>query len=141
MKSPEAASLFDEDDRDSGSGPAGGDFKLTFHETLCLSSQFSAIWFLANALYNASLARTTVSSTNILSSTSGVFTLIASRFVLDENISIPKAFAVALCFAGIVVVTLTDAKEDSQVWLFLTPNPHPIGLTLVRRSGLATKQR
>jgi len=88
---------------------------LTFQETFVLSAKFSIIWFLANALYNASLARTTVSSTNILSSTSGVFTLIASKFVLEETISLSKSFAVALCFAGIVVVTATDAKEDT-VW-------------------------
>ena len=33
--------------------------------------------------------------------------------MLDEAISISKSFAVALCFAGIVVVTVTDAKDDN----------------------------
>jgi len=102
---------------DAGGSPRGAASSatevLTFQETFVLSAKFSIIWFLANALYNASLARTTVSSTNILSSTSGVFTLIASKFVLEETISLSKSFAVALCFAGIVVVTATDAKEDT----------------------------
>lgn len=33
--------------------------------------------------------------------------------MLDEAISISKSFAVALCFAGIVVVTVTDAKDEN----------------------------
>jgi len=100
-------SLFNEDSEDAS------EEMLTPYETLVLSAKFSVIWFVANALYNASLACTTVSSTNILSSTSGIFTLIVSRFILSDPISIQKAFAVLCCFAGVVVVTGSDSSGST----------------------------
>jgi solute carrier family 35 protein F5 len=50
------------------------DDKLTTRETVQLSLTFCIIWFLANWSTNASLAYTTVGSSTILSSMSGMQT-------------------------------------------------------------------
>ncbi|KAH8554949.1 hypothetical protein BGW37DRAFT_419993, partial [Umbelopsis sp. PMI_123] len=61
--------------------------KLSTKETIQLSLTFCIIWFSANWSTNASLAYTTVGSSTILSSMSGLFTLIGVSLVsyADKN--------------------------------------------------------
>lgn len=54
-------------------------------KTAFASAQFCPLWFFANYFFNLSLGQTTVSSTTILSSSSGVFTLCLSILILKES--------------------------------------------------------
>ncbi|WOL00596.1 hypothetical protein Cni_G09309 [Canna indica] len=48
------------------------------------------IWFVTEYLSNAALARTSVASTTVLSSTSGLFNLFASVLLLQDSLNMAK---------------------------------------------------
>lgn len=60
----------------------------------------AVIWFVAQYLFTVSLAQTSVTSNTILSSSSCMFTLLASAAVLGEKITIVKLTSVAAVMAG-----------------------------------------
>jgi len=62
---------------------------------------FCPLWFAANYCFNLSLGLTSVASNTILSTTSGIFTLVLSVFILRESPEILKFFAVILAFGGV----------------------------------------
>lgn len=70
--------------------------KLSTTETIKLSFAFCILWFCANYTTNASLAYTTVGSSTILSSTSGLFTLAIGALFHVERFSIVRVIAVCL---------------------------------------------
>lgn len=69
---------------------------LTTRETALLSLLFCGLWFAANWAMNAALGFTSVSSTTILSSMSGFFTLAAGACAGVESFSVGKLVSVAL---------------------------------------------
>ncbi|CEL60990.1 putative vacuolar membrane protein YML018C OS=Saccharomyces cerevisiae (strain ATCC 204508 / S288c) GN=YML018C PE=1 SV=1 [Rhizoctonia solani AG-1 IB] len=83
---------------------------LTVSETAKLASIFCIFWFAANWTVNASLGFTSVASTTILSSMSGFFTLLIGRVFRVEVLSLSKLGAVAISFAGSVMVSLADSS-------------------------------
>ncbi|PPR90321.1 hypothetical protein GOBAR_AA30363 [Gossypium barbadense] len=66
-------------------------------------------------LSNAALARTSVASTTVLSSTSGLFTLFIGAFLGQDSLNVAKVVAVFVSMAGVVMTTLgkTWAADDS----------------------------
>ena len=70
--------------------------KLTTMETIKLSLAFCFLWFLANYTTNASLAYTSVASSTILSSMSGLFTLGIGALFGVEKLSSSKVISVCL---------------------------------------------
>lgn len=70
--------------------------KLSTLETLKLSFTFCFLWFFANYTTNASLAYTSVASSTILSSMSGLFTLGIGTLFGVEKLSILKVISVSL---------------------------------------------
>lgn len=70
--------------------------KLSTIETVKLSFAFCFLWFFANYTTNASLAYTSVASSTILSSMSGLFTLGIGALFGVEKLSISKVIAVSL---------------------------------------------
>ncbi|RWW19776.1 hypothetical protein GW17_00016139, partial [Ensete ventricosum] len=68
-------------------------------------------------LSNAALARTSVASTTVLSSTSGLFTLFVSVLLRQDSLNMAKVVAVFVSMAGVVMTTLgkTWAADESQM--------------------------
>ncbi|PKA59176.1 hypothetical protein AXF42_Ash001269 [Apostasia shenzhenica] len=75
------------------------------------------IWFVTEYLSNAALARTSVASTTVLSSTSGLFTLFIGALLGQDSLNVAKVVAVFVSMAGVVMTTLgkTWATDESQV--------------------------
>ncbi|KAI8331449.1 hypothetical protein EDC96DRAFT_527187 [Choanephora cucurbitarum] len=82
--------------------------KLSTIETIQLSFAFCLLWFLANYTTNASLAYTSVASSTILSSMSGLFTLGIGALFRVEQLNWIKVVAVCLSFLGVIFVSHSD---------------------------------
>jgi solute carrier family 35, member F5 len=95
------------------SGSLSGDVtgKLGLRATAKLSFQFCMLWFLANYFVMACLQYTTVGSTTILTSTSGVWTLIFGTVVGVEKFTFRKFLGVIASLAGIVLISRLDISE------------------------------
>ncbi|GAA5970835.1 hypothetical protein JCM11641_004471 [Rhodosporidiobolus odoratus] len=83
---------------------------LTVPETAQLALLFCGLWFCANWAMNAALGYTSVSSTTILTSMSGFFTLAAGACAGVETFTVGKLLSVILSVAGVVIVSLSDSK-------------------------------
>lgn len=79
---------------ENNNAPSGKLDKLGTRETIRLSLEFCILWFLANYTTNSSLAYTTVGSSTILSSTSGLFTLMIGSMFRVEKLTLTKVAAV-----------------------------------------------
>ena len=76
---------------------------------------FCPLWFGANCLFNYSLSTTSVASNTILSTTSSIWTMIFSYFLLGQPIlRAHKIAAVVLCIGGSVLVALSDDDSGSS---------------------------
>ncbi|KAF7817267.1 putative vacuolar membrane protein YML018C-like isoform X1 [Senna tora] len=75
------------------------------------------IWFMTEYLSNAALARTSVASTTVLSSTSGLFTLFIGASMGQDSLNVAKVVAVFVSMAGVAMTTMgkTWAADDSQL--------------------------
>ncbi|CAI0415190.1 unnamed protein product [Linum tenue] len=75
------------------------------------------LWFVTEYLSNAALARTSVASTTVLSSTSGLFTLFVGAFLGEDSLNLSKVIAVLVSMAGVVMTTFgkTWAADESQL--------------------------
>lgn len=75
------------------------------------------IFVLLQYLSNAALARTSVASTTVLSSTSGLFTLFIGALLGQDTLNLSKVVAVFVSMAGVVMTTLgkTWAADDTQL--------------------------
>ena len=72
------------------------------------------LWFLAQLSFNMSLARTSVTSNTIISSTSSLFTYCLSMLFLSEEFSTLKLGAIFATIAGTALITLSDSEiEDA----------------------------
>ncbi|KLJ10066.1 hypothetical protein EMPG_14518 [Blastomyces silverae] len=80
--------------------------KLGFKATAKLSLEFCLVW--ANYFAAACLQFTTVGSTTILTSTSGVWTLIFGAVLGVEKFTVRKALGVFASLAGIVLISRVD---------------------------------
>ncbi|GAA5844615.1 hypothetical protein JCM5353_005162 [Sporobolomyces roseus] len=83
---------------------------LTTRETAKLAMGFCGLWFAANWAMNAALGYTSVSSTTILTSMSGFFTLAAGAAIGVESFTAGKLIAVVLSILGVAVVSLNDTR-------------------------------
>lgn len=89
------------------------DEKLGARETASLALTFSLLWFIANWSVNASLGYTSVASTTILTTTSGFFTLGVGALFRVEYFTLIKCGAVLSSFCGVVLVSLSDSRQNS----------------------------
>ncbi|KAI9107058.1 hypothetical protein K1719_022586 [Acacia pycnantha] len=90
--------------------------ELTSWEIASCGFFIAPIWFLTEYLSNAALARTSVASTTVLSSTSGLFTLFIGASMGQDSLNVVKVVSVFVSMAGVVMTTLgkTWAADDSQ---------------------------
>ncbi|KAL1931448.1 hypothetical protein VTP01DRAFT_9590 [Rhizomucor pusillus] len=99
---------------ENNNAPSGKLDKLGTRETIRLSLEFCILWFLANYTTNSSLAYTTVGSSTILSSTSGLFTLMIGSMFRVEKLTLTKVAAVLVSFLGVVLVSYSDQKDGEH---------------------------
>lgn len=92
--------------------------KLPLTDTMRLALMFCVLWMCGSFFYQEALANTSATVTNILSSTSGLFTLILSSLfqssVLDK-FSLSKLLAVSLSIGGITIVSLSDPSNHGTL--------------------------
>ncbi|KAJ0031005.1 hypothetical protein Pint_12440 [Pistacia integerrima] len=91
--------------------------ELTTKEVAKFGFYIAPIWFLTEYLSNAALARTSVASTTVLSSTSGLFTLFIGAYLGEDKLNVSKVVAVFVSMAGVAMTTLgkTWAADESQL--------------------------
>ncbi|KAK6236142.1 hypothetical protein SCA6_011479 [Theobroma cacao] len=86
------------------------------------------IWFATEYLTNAALARTSVASTTLLSSTSGLFTLLIGASLGQDSISTVKVVSVVISIAGVAMTTLGNTwaadEPKSGINKYCFPPPH-----------------
>ncbi|XP_065052080.1 solute carrier family 35 member F5-like [Rhopilema esculentum] len=92
--------------------------RVPFSDTIRLAFVFCVLWMCGSFFYQAALAHTSAAATNILSSTSGFFTLILSSIfqssVMDK-FSLSKLVAVAASIGGITLVSLSDPSNHGSI--------------------------
>ncbi|KAL1827799.1 hypothetical protein DCAR_0207000 [Daucus carota subsp. sativus] len=90
--------------------------ELSTREIATYGFYIAPIWFVTEYLSNAALARTSVASTTVLSSTSGLFTLFIGAFLGQDSLNVTKVVAVFVSMAGVAMTTLgkTWAADDAQ---------------------------
>ncbi|CAJ0949234.1 unnamed protein product, partial [Ranitomeya imitator] len=89
--------------------------KFTICQVAKISFFFCFVWFLANYSYQEALSDTRVAIVNIISSTSGLFTLIlASIFPSNsgDRFTLSKLLAVILSIGGVVLVSLSGSGSS-----------------------------
>ncbi|KXS12224.1 hypothetical protein M427DRAFT_125966 [Gonapodya prolifera JEL478] len=85
---------------------------LPLQKVAQLALFFCLFWFSANYFQNVSLGLTSVSSSTILSSVSGLFTLIIGTFVRVETFTPLKFLSVVIAFVGVVLISRDDNAQS-----------------------------
>uniref|UniRef100_A0A3B3ZIT9 Solute carrier family 35 member F5 n=1 Tax=Periophthalmus magnuspinnatus TaxID=409849 RepID=A0A3B3ZIT9_9GOBI len=91
--------------------------KLTITDVAKISFFFCFVWFLANLSYQEALSDTQVAIVNILSSTSGLFTLILAAIFpsnSSDRFTLSKLLAVALSMGGVALVSLSSMDNHDE---------------------------
>ncbi|KAE7997676.1 hypothetical protein FH972_002287 [Carpinus fangiana] len=92
------------------------DRNFTTREIAKFGFCIAPLWFFTEYLTNAALARTTVASTTLLSSTSGLFTLLIGACLGQDSINIVKVIAIVFSMAGVAMTTFgkTSTTDETQ---------------------------
>ncbi|KAF3967261.1 hypothetical protein ACB098_01G315400 [Castanea mollissima] len=102
--------------------------KLSTKEIATLSLFIGPIWFLSEYCMNAALERTSVASTTILFSTSGLFTLLISALLGEESINFVNLVSVFVSMAGVAMTIYGKTWEkESQSTTSLDRNHSILG--------------
>lgn len=101
------------------------------------------IWFLTEYLSNSALANTSVASTTVLTSTSGLFTLFFGALLRQDSVSIPKIVAVFVSMAGVAMTTAGNTWAPDELLSISETRKHSItgdicGLLSAASYGLFT---
>ncbi|KUM60598.1 hypothetical protein ACN42_g6526 [Penicillium freii] len=97
--------------RERQGAPSG---KLGLKATAKLSIQFCLLWFTANYFAMGCLQFTTVGSTTILTSTSGVWTMVFGALLRVEKFTMRKFMGVMASLIGIILISRVDlSKPDT----------------------------
>jgi solute carrier family 35 protein F5 len=107
-----ATSDDNDDDDETESDPP--EPPLTTKQVARFALLFAPLWFIANLTFNWSLALTSVSSTTIISSSSGLFTLILGVLMRLNVFRWIKVLGILLTVGGVVCVALFDSSGSDQ---------------------------
>ncbi|TSK92871.1 Solute carrier family 35 member F5 [Bagarius yarrelli] len=116
--------------------------KLSIGAVAKISLIFCFVWFLANLAYQEALTDTQVAIVNILSSTSGLFTLIlASIFPSNssDRFTLSKLLAVILSMVGVVVVSFSGMDSTGEkgtigcLWSLLGAVLYAVYIVMLKR--------
>ncbi|XP_042011156.1 uncharacterized transporter C405.03c-like isoform X2 [Salvia splendens] len=91
--------------------------EITAKEIATYGFYLAPLWFITEYFSNAALARTSVASTTVLSSTSGLFTLFFGAFLGQDTLNFAKVVAVFVSIGGVIMTTLgkTWAADESEL--------------------------
>lgn len=115
--------------------------KLTATQVAKISF-FCFVWFLANLSYQEALSDTQVAIVNILSSTSGLFTLIlAAVFPSNsgDRFTLSKLLAVILSIGGVVLVNLSGSEKSAgrdtigSIWSLAGAMFYAVYIVMIKR--------
>ncbi|XP_030064656.1 solute carrier family 35 member F5 isoform X1 [Microcaecilia unicolor] len=116
--------------------------KLTACQVAKVSFFFCFVWFLANYSYQEALSDTQVAIVNILSSTSGLFTLIlAAVFPSNsgDRFTLSKLLAVFLSIGGVVLVSLSGSDKSGRkdtlgsIWSLVGAVLYAVYIVMIKR--------
>ncbi|XP_075704732.1 solute carrier family 35 member F5 isoform X3 [Rhinoderma darwinii] len=116
--------------------------KFTICQVAKISFFFCFVWFLANYSYQEALSDTQVAIVNIISSTSGLFTLIlASIFPSNsgDRFTLSKLLAVVLSIGGVVLVSLSGSENSrdkdtiGSLWSLLGAVLYAVYIVMIKR--------
>uniref|UniRef100_A0AAQ5ZCZ2 Solute carrier family 35 member F5 n=1 Tax=Amphiprion ocellaris TaxID=80972 RepID=A0AAQ5ZCZ2_AMPOC len=113
--------------------------KLTITDVAKISFFFCFVWFLANLSYQEALSDTQVAIVNILSSTSGLFTLILAAIFpsnSSDRFTLSKLLAVALSMGGVALVSLSSMDspdEKGSLWSLAGAVLYAIYIVMIKR--------
>ncbi|XP_069791316.1 solute carrier family 35 member F5-like isoform X2 [Narcine bancroftii] len=115
--------------------------KLTISEVAKISFFFCFVWFLANFSYQEALSDTQVAIVNILSSTSGLFTLLlAAMFPSNsgDRFTLSKLLAVILSIGGVALVSLSSNDAEGKgtigsLWSLTGAVLYAVYIVLIKR--------
>lgn len=114
VSAPEAELLVGDDGEVVTSAAYDSNQTLSVGETAKLSLEFSLLWFIANYLVAACLEYTSVASSTILTSTSGIWTLIFGALVRVETFTFRKLMGVLASLVGIVLISSIDMWKENN---------------------------
>ncbi|XP_077238182.1 putative vacuolar membrane protein YML018C isoform X2 [Tasmannia lanceolata] len=80
------------------------------------------IWFTTEYLSNAALAHTSVASTTVLSSTSGLFTLFFGACIGQDSLNVARVVAVFISMAGVAMTTFGKTWATDESLLSISEN-------------------
>ncbi len=78
------------------------------YKTFIVAAIVAPLWFIANYSYNLSLAKTSVASNTIISSTSSLFTYLFSVIFLKERLTLLSVVGVLISFGGAFLIGWWD---------------------------------
>ncbi|XP_047951361.1 uncharacterized vacuolar membrane protein YML018C-like isoform X1 [Salvia hispanica] len=95
-------------------GDGGRVMRYKYDQIAKYGFYIAPLWFITEYLSNAALLRTSVASSTVLSSTSGLFTLLIGALLGEDSINVAKAVSVVVSILGVVLTTLggTWASDD-----------------------------
>lgn len=123
--------------------------KLPLRKVAKVALIFCFLWFSANCSYQVAISNTSPAAVNILSSSSGLFTLIlASIFQssTSDKFSVTKLVAVLMSVTGIVLVTLADSRKKGDgisagaLWALASAFLYACYLTMIKHKVPNQKQ-
>ena len=95
--------------------------KISLGKTMKIALHFVFLWILATLMYQEALSQTSAAVTNILSSTSGIFTLLLAALFptsIVDKFSLTKLAAVLFSFGGIFLICWTDPNREKSSFNF-----------------------
>ncbi|XP_073275105.1 thiamine-repressible mitochondrial transport protein THI74-like [Primulina huaijiensis] len=79
--------------------------ELSSWEAMKYSLYLTPLWFITEYFSNSALAYTSVASTTVLTSTSGLFTLFFAAVIGKDKVNVTKIVAVLISMAGVAMTT------------------------------------
>ncbi|KAL2236895.1 UNVERIFIED_CONTAM: putative monogalactosyldiacylglycerol synthase, chloroplastic [Sesamum indicum] len=95
-------------------------------EVIKCSLYLAPIWFITEYLSNSALAYTSVASTTVLTSTSGLFTLFFGALIGQDSVNVAKFAAVLISMAGVAMTTVGKTWAPDEVLSISETRRHSI---------------
>ncbi|XP_042039778.1 thiamine-repressible mitochondrial transport protein THI74-like [Salvia splendens] len=117
--------------------------ELGLWEIMGCSLYLAPIWFITEYLSNSALAYTSVASTTVLTSTSGLFTLFFGALIGQDTVNAAKVIAVLISMAGVAMTTVGTTWAPDEILSVTETRRHSIagdifGLLSAASYGLFT---
>ncbi|KAL7159565.1 hypothetical protein ABFS83_01G035900 [Erythranthe nasuta] len=100
--------------------------ELGLREVIKCSLFLAPVWFITEYLSNSALAYTSVASTTVLTSTSGLFTLLFGALIGGESVNTAKIAAVLISMAGVAMTTFGKTWAPDEIFSVAETRRHSI---------------